>query len=181
MEILARAYHFCGSLGGAWHTNPNILTYQLTMPDYELTAIECVQQYKFCIGQDPDWCTSWGEGRYNFEATTKVLLQAGDRDSVAGIDTLHIHPIFDSPVSRYLYYRKQLAIVGLKYGLNFDRFDHKDQWIVELKAWFEATLLQSRYMIASILPENPGRNLNGWPHSHTIGDPCPRALFYDTN
>src|SRR5438034_2911998 len=30
------------------------------LPDYEITALGCVEQYRFCVEQRPEWCTPWG-------------------------------------------------------------------------------------------------------------------------
>lgn len=158
-------------------------------PDYEITTVGCVEQHQFCLNQPALFCTPWtfmGDPN-NTRSIHSKLIEQGDLISDADLFSIYYRIMSKASVQDYLLARK-----GIKALISFQRrgseifqgLDTKEQWIIELKAWFETAFLQARYGVFGLLERD--RPPNGMPQDllaakRKYGKLCNQAVFFDGN
>jgi hypothetical protein len=89
---------------------------EIYYPDYEITALGCVEQYRFCTHPKPELCTVWGPDRGD---STIELLQhlayIGDFDCFWALLLLYHNSIRTPDVHRYLLARS--GVQAMLYSL----------------------------------------------------------------
>lgn len=171
----------------AAHFSPGKLNGYMYFPDYEITGLGCVEQYQFCVPDTLNICTPWGsEWEYLLELM-ELLSKAGDNDSVQDIRVFQAQFASTDTVQNYLFRRLgPQALVSSQYRtLSLIRYLHPtEQWIIEVKAWFETAFLQARYRVFSVLQRDrpPVEYLNPNTELLELGlKACSQALFYAGN
>jgi hypothetical protein len=114
----------------------------------------------------------------------------GYQDSLPDFEVLHRQLVLNGTVADYLNDRR--GSTGLVSSLlawdgrtdTLTSIDPNEQWIIELKAWMEASLLRARYMMSSILlkPQALSDEPQYTNPSYTqISKYCSRIMFLDGN
>ena len=155
-----------------------------TIPDQEFTAIGCVEQHRFCVQQSPMICTTWGR-RDILGDLTQILRDMGYQDALPDFEVLHRQLVLNGTVASYLNDRRFLSTGPISSLLAWDGeflsgIDPNEQWIIELKAWMEVSLLRARYMMSSILLKPPQTHSDGLQYTQ-ISKYCSRVMFLDGN
>jgi hypothetical protein len=109
----------------------------------------------------------------------------GYQDALPDFEVLHRKLVLKGTVAEYLNHKKEMAAPFVSSLLAWDGFmspgiDPNEQWIIELKAWMEASLLRARYMMSSILLKPP-QTLSDTLQYHQISKYCSRVMFLDGN
>jgi hypothetical protein len=149
------------------------------IPDKEYTAIGCVEQQRFCVQQSPMFCTTWGRQEDILGDLTQILLDMGNQDALPDFDVLHRKLVLNGTVTEYLRNMGGVTALLAWNGNRLTGIDPNEQWIIELKAWMEASLLQARYMMSSILLK-PKALSDASPYTQT-SKYCSRIMFFDGN
>jgi hypothetical protein len=137
------------------------------IPDYEATALGCVEQYKLCWNAKISSCTNWG---ISVDVSVKLMLSAypnltTDRELL--LDLGFVYPFFTTmaSVDKYLHQRAgtQMLISSLfrDFDVVLDLHDHKEQWILEVQAWFITAFVNARYsLLQTVRRDGPKRTGN---------------------
>jgi hypothetical protein len=154
-----------------------------TIPDQEYTAIGCVEQQRFCVQKSPMICTTWGR-RDILGDLTQILRDMGYQDALPDFEVLHRQLVLNGTVADYLNDRRGFtALVSSLLawdGTTLTGIDPNEQWIIELKAWMEVSLLRARYMMSSILLKPPQTHSDTLQYTQ-ISKYCSRVMFLDGN
>jgi len=154
-------------------------------PDYEITAMGCVEQYQFCVHQEPAICTPWGGQQDNMIPLFKILIDLGDPDSAYDLTLFHLNLVDTATVQRYLLARRGTqSLLSSQYRSNklINCVDAKEQWVAEVTAWFETAFLQARYGEFRLLQrDRPPREFPEEIISlrKVFEEVCNRILFFD--
>lgn len=155
------------------------------MPDQEVTAIGCVEQYRVCNWNTPMPCTSWGSDAENILSDRLNLFSSIDNYySTSDIDAAIHVLVHGATIRNYLLWRGSKNAFPVSEpvgGFVGTPLNANELWIEELKAWMEISLLNSRYMMMSIMPNNPKtwRQEPPFQWGNTTEIRCNRILFYD--
>ncbi|PMD42921.1 hypothetical protein L207DRAFT_526152 [Hyaloscypha variabilis F] len=126
----------------------------LLIPDYEATALGCVEQYKLCWNNKTSPCTNWGRFQVAVVEMMAVARAAGDIDMLYDLGFVYGALTTMGSVHRYLLQRvgTQVLISSL-FRDNFvvSLLDYKEQWILEVQAWFTTAFLNARYALLQIV------------------------------
>jgi len=146
--------------------------------DQEYTAIGCVEQHRFCILDSPMICTAWGRQEDILPDMTKILLKMGYQDAMSDFESLHQPLVLNGTVAEYVRYMGGVAALMCWNGDRLTGIDPNEQWIIELKAWMEASLLKARYMMSNILVKPQDRPREIWNGQNASWSwPCSRIMF----
>jgi hypothetical protein len=109
----------------------------------------------------------------------------GYQDSLPDFEVLHRQLVLNGTVADYLSYRTGALVSSLLAwdGNMLTGIDPNEQWIIEFKAWMEASLLRARYMMSSILLKAQALSDElQYTHPYTqISKYCSRIMFLDGN
>jgi hypothetical protein len=155
-------------------------------PDYEITTIGCLEQHKFCLTKSTRFCTPWGSMNYwdNIITIAEKLRDLGYPSIADEVVPIYWQIMTKATVQNYLYDWK-----GIKASITFQRrgaelfeeINTSEQWLEELKAWFETSFLTARYKLFNLVePKNTPHNLSKEliEAKRLFGKTCNRALFY---
>lgn len=157
------------------------------LPDHEITALGCIEQYQFCLHEQPVWCTPWSGEQDNLSGLSNTLKDKNDYDSERDLLLFHLNIVFTATVQRYLLARRGTqALLASQYrSLEVVRYiDPKEQWIAEVTAWFETAFLQIRYGEFNLLmTDRPPDQIPDEFRNMTevFRDVCNRIIFLDGN
>jgi hypothetical protein len=162
-------------------------SFTVYLPDYEITALGCVEQYQFCFHGDVHFCTSWGGQQDSLIPLFEILLNLGDLDSAYDLTLFHLELVHTATVQRYLLARRGTqSLLSSQYRSNqlINFIDPKEQWVKEVTAWFETAFLQARYGEFHLLQRD--RPPKDFPEEilalkKKFGETCNRILFFDGN
>ncbi|KAH8764798.1 hypothetical protein BGZ57DRAFT_1007202 [Hyaloscypha finlandica] len=153
------------------------------IPDQEYTAIGCVEQHRFCVQQSPMICTTWGR-RDILGDLPQILRDMEYQDALPDFELLHRQLVLNGNVADYLNDKERVAdLVSSLLASDdymFAGIDPNEQWIIELKAWMEVSLLRARYMMSRILLKPPQTHSDTLQYTQ-ISQYCSRVMFLDGN
>ncbi|PMD62285.1 uncharacterized protein K444DRAFT_716808 [Hyaloscypha bicolor E] len=124
-------------------------------------------------------CTTWGRQEDIVGDLTQILQDVGYQDALPDFEVLQRQLVLNGTVTEYLRNMGGVTALMAWNGNRLTGIDPNEQWIIELKAWMEASLLQARYMMSSILlkPQAPSDALQYTQTSKY----CSRIMFLDGN
>jgi hypothetical protein len=125
-------------------------------PDYEATALGCVEQYRLCWNAGTSFCTQWGMPINVVMGLMGLIYPNMTTDRELLLDLLFVYPYFTSmaSVDKYLHQRTgtQMLISSLfRDGDVVLDLKHKEQWVLEVQAWFITAFLNARYSLLQIV------------------------------
>lgn len=153
------------------------------VPDYEATALGCVEQYKMCM-HDKSFCTSWGDRTdvsvqlMTWGVVNGTWRQPGSQD--LAYDLLFIYSFFTifGSMDWYLDIRTGPQILltnALRIRDEIQYLDEKQQWIREVEALFITAFLNARYSLLQVVRrKGPKRGNDTAEHMLTL---CRTTLF----
>jgi len=154
-------------------------------PDYEATALGCVEQYRLCWNDKTLTCTNWG-----ISAVVKVELVflvypniTTDMEIIVDLGFVYFFFTLMASVDRYLHSRTgtQMLISTLfrDGDVVLDLKDYTEQWILEVQAWFITAFLNARYSLLQIVRrDGPKRTGNEPEHMLKL---CHIVLFQNND
>jgi hypothetical protein len=157
-------------------------------PDYELTALGCVEQFQLCDEQIPSKCTPWESDLDNSTSYPAISVNTENDESTFAMLLFYITLVSEASVRHYLSEDRGTAVM-LSYPLtqrwktSVTYIDAKEQWILELKAWFETAFIKARYLEINIRG-HPGAIIakpEGWIGEGDLDRFCEQMLFTDVN
>jgi len=158
------------------------------LPDREITALGCIEQFQFCIPQDLFRCTDWGGEDDNYETILLEIYRMNVGWS-AWKDFIYFQLRYTimSTVQSYLLARQTTQVLLSsrsrtgEAGNTIPNIVTKEQWIEELKAWFETSFLQARYINFNLVSGNHPSSKLRHPSGATDfpEDACKKILFLD--
>ena len=155
-------------------------------PDYELTALGCVEQFQLCDEQIPSKCTPW-ESDLKYSASYPLKYN----ESTFAMLLFYVNLFSEASVRHYLSEDRGTAVM-LSYPLTqrwntsvtyHQYIDAKEQWILDLKAWFEIAFIKAKYLELNIRA-HPGAIIGkpeGWIGEGDLDRYCEQILFTDVN
>ncbi|PMD12692.1 hypothetical protein NA56DRAFT_666171 [Hyaloscypha hepaticicola] len=158
---------------------------EVYIPDYEATALGCVEQYRLCWNSRTSFCTNWASPE---DAIGKLIALVypnltTDKELILGLG--FVYPFFTTmaSVDRYLHQRTgtQMLISSLfRAGdVVLDLKDHKEQWISEVKAWFITAFLNGRYSLLQTVRRTGSKRTGNEPE-HML-KLCRMVLFQNND
>jgi hypothetical protein len=129
------------------------------VPDYEATALGCVEQYRLCWNAENSFCTNWG-GDVIMDMLMRLVrsvYQINYKGGLEMMDLPFVYLFFTSmaSVGRYFQIRTgtQLLITSIfRQGEGSQGFIYQEeQWISEVQAWFTTAFLNARYTLLQIV------------------------------
>lgn len=159
-------------------------------PDHEATAMGCAEQYQICFGDHPDLCTAWQAidvGYWDMIALYASLYAVGDVDSANDVFPVIAKLIRTVSVHRYLLARrgtKALLASLWRQSEVITNIDRKEQWVHELKAWFETSILMARFGFLEMVKRTTTPSQDEVDASKSflfINGICGRVLFRSGN
>jgi hypothetical protein len=140
------------------------------VPDYEATAIGCVEQFRYCLKDEKSFCTQWGTSSDVFAQ----FMNLGRRNDSVGtemlLDLAFIYLWFTSmaSVKRYLDLRPgtQALFSNLfRVGDTIDMPGSDEPWTLEVFTWFTTAFINSRYSLLQIVRRNGAKRADNVPKS----------------
>ena len=140
------------------------------VPDYEATAIGCVEQFRYCLTDGESFCTTWATSLEVF----RQLLDVRHPKSTVGEETLldlaFIYIWFTSmaSVKRYLDLRpgtQALFSTLFRVGDTIDMPGPTYPWTAEVLTWFTTAFINSRYSLLQIVRRNGPNRAENAPKS----------------
>jgi hypothetical protein len=138
------------------------------LPDYEATALGCVEQYRLCWNAETSFCTNW-----SVSANIIVQLMAAvypnmttDRELVFDLGFVYTFFTSMASVERYFNLRTgtQVLITSLLRTGDIIGFgDQNEQWILEVQGWFVTAFLNARYSLLQIVRRNGSKRTGNEP------------------
>jgi hypothetical protein len=125
------------------------------IPDYEATAIGCVEQFRLCFnGQEPI-CTGWRGQHVSLDLFFSIIPNVTS-DLQLGLDLVFIYIFFTdfATVQQYLFLRSGVeALLSSSFRINnvVQVFDQTHQWALEVETWFVTAFLNARYALLQIV------------------------------
>jgi len=118
----------------------------LYCPDYEATALGCVDQVQYCISGSA-FCTSWGPGYEEAIVMKKKFENEKDIDSLADLRSFSVARDALS-LQHYLMMRQKpypVPINTVKASWEAGRGAKvaKDQWVAEVETWFMRAIIEA--------------------------------------
>jgi hypothetical protein len=157
----------------------------LWTPDYEATALGCVEQYQYCLKQEQPLCTNWGHTIDGVQDLFILLLNNGEGGAAWDLIRVHSRFVFKGSLFNYLHVRRgtQVLLTSI-YRLSevVPYINPTEQWVSEVQAWFETAFLRARFTMLSVVQRAGPRTKQ--PDLDEAVDPtylCDRILFLDDN
>jgi hypothetical protein len=155
-------------------------------PDYEATALGCVEQYQYCLDKKPrKMCTHFNSSNDMINAALFILAleNTGDLKAVTDFKLSTYALTHVGSVRSYLTVQtgtKLLLTSIFRRGDHVAYIDPLEQWVQEVQTWFETSFLRARfYWLQVVQPEGTP------PQKPNISNPfdrvhlCDRILFFD--
>jgi hypothetical protein len=158
-------------------------------PDYELTALGCVEQFQLCDEQLPSKCTPWESDLENAASYDAISVYTKNDESTFAMLLFYSSLLNEASVRGYLSEERGASVMLSSYPLvqrywtSDMHIDAKEQWILELKAWFEIAFIKAKYLELNIRahPETVTGILRGWIEECDLDRYCEQILFIDVN
>ena len=140
------------------------------VPDYEATAIGCVEQFRYCLKDEKSFCTKWGTSLGVFAQ----FMNLGYRNDSVGterfLDLAFIYMWFTSmaSVKRYLDLRPGTQALFSNLFRVRDTIDMpglNEPWALEVFTWFTTAFINSRYSLLQIVRRNGPKRADNAPKS----------------
>ncbi|KAF4332665.1 hypothetical protein FBEOM_13536 [Fusarium beomiforme] len=150
-------------------------------PDYEYTMMGCLEQHRICVSGSPSICTRYGTiSDAMFEIMYQKPRLPADQETI--YDELRaIHEYGDlGSVHHFLTIRGASAMrptIDNSVLGPFEFINSRQQWIRNVKAWFETSLLDYRLYLLANLAED-GR-FGGLKKGRVRENLCGHVLFLD--
>jgi hypothetical protein len=121
-------------------------------PDYEATALGCVEQYRLCQSTADLFCTTWGSDLIQVISTYQNISSIGPMP----FDLAFIYPIVTGMASMHYYFISRTGsrtlLTSVLRELNIVPFiNQEEQWVNEVQAWFVTAFLNGRYSLLQIV------------------------------
>lgn len=124
-------------------------------PDYEATALGCVEQFRLCQSTEDLFCTNWAS---SLDSIGQLVAAYQNISSIGPLlpDLLFIYPLFTSlgSLQRYFQIRtgsQTLLASVFRQGDIVPFVNREEQWIQEVQAWFTTAFLNTRYSLLHYL------------------------------
>jgi hypothetical protein len=150
------------------------------VPDYEATALGCLEQFQFCIPSH-NFCTPWGQRSQEISEVIRELTIWQDTESLADIMLLfHSLPTMLS-VYDYLSWRcfNTVPLTPRPRWTGSETYIHnREQWVTEIETWFMKGILEAFITIqngalSNVKPYKPGIDMD-FEREFSL---CARILF----
>jgi hypothetical protein len=144
--------------------------YNYYVPDYEATAIGCVEQFRYCLKDEKSFCTEWGTSLDVFAQ----FMNLGYRNDSVGtqrlLDVAFIYIWFTdmASVKRYLDLRpgtQALFSKLFRVGETIDMPGSNKPCALEVFTWFTTAFINSRYSLLQIVRRNGPKRADNAPKS----------------
>lgn len=162
---------------------PASATEPLYFPDYEATAIGCAEQYRLCFGERPELCLAWQPidiEAWDMLKLYSALYEVGDIDSANDVFPVTSKLIRTACVHHYLIARRGTkALLASMWRRNelATNIDKTEQWIHELKVWFETSILTARFGFLELVKRKTPPRPDEDEMSKLFDGICDRVLF----
>jgi hypothetical protein len=128
------------------------------IPDHEATALGCVEQFRLCLKDESFVCTGW-RGRLVVTDLLFLAYPNVTKDTELLQDLLFVYIFFTdlATVQQYLFLRPGTQVLLSSFFRSGDQmpvFHQKEQWTLELEAWFVTAFLNARYALLQIVRRN---------------------------
>jgi hypothetical protein len=155
-------------------------------PDFELAALGCVEQFQICDEQIPSRCTPWESDLENSASYPAISADTKNDESTFAMLLFYTSLLKEASVRLHLGRGVSVMLSHLltqrsKRGVTY--IVAKEQWISELKAWFEIAFIKAKYLEFGILA-HPGtiiRMSQWWTEKVDLDRFCEQILFIDAN
>ncbi|KAK5044871.1 hypothetical protein LTR84_010409 [Exophiala bonariae] len=124
------------------------------IPDYEATALGCVEQFRLCVADKDNFCTDWG---HTIDVILPITLNNSlnlNLESRLEITFTYVYLTTMASMGRLFSLRTDPAMLMTALTRRLDTIefiDPTEQWIKEIHGWFMTAFIAARYNFMQIV------------------------------
>jgi hypothetical protein len=155
-------------------------------PDYEATALGCVEQYQFCLPKSRQPCTDWnspydGSQAWPFRSYLQKHRGTEAADEMLRMIRIQIESAKEASITMFLNNRRGTQVLltsSARMLAEVPQIDADEQWILEVQSWLERAFLRHKFRILGTLGSKE-KDSQGSPPGSPLDRAwiCDRALF----
>jgi hypothetical protein len=134
------------------------------IPDYEATALGCVEQFRLCMTGEDHFCTNWGYG----VDILMPLVTSSNLTLESKLDVVFVYLYLTTMASMKRLFSKRtdpgmLLTSLIRQKDTVDYINLSEQWVEEVQAWFLTAFITARYNLMLIVTRDDTKRAKNAP------------------